>query len=295
MKECTYLGAIEVANQLGECILWQEQTHTLWWTDILSKKLFRFDPATQKLQTYEVPDRLASFGFTSDPSSLICAFANGLAYYRPESQAIEWIEQPELANKGQRFNDGRVDRQGRFWVGTMVENPELDETNEGAALYCLDGKNFTKKLTGLSISNSLCWSPEGDYLFFADSPTHTISRYPFEQVTARLGAAEAFAACPPFEPDGSTTDSEGMLWNALWGGSKVHRFSKNGEIDQTLDLEVSQPTCVCLGGPNLDVLFITTARVGLSDEELATQPLAGHVLMYQTPFSGLSECLFRRD
>jgi len=131
-------------------------------------------------------------------------------------------------------------------------------------------------------------------MYFADSKTKTIRKFPFETVTGSIGHKQVFAQTVPTEsPDGSIIDSEGCLWNAHWGGGRVVRYSPQGDVLAELALPVTQPTCLCFGGPDLDLLFVTTAKENLDDAALAQQPEAGHVFVYRTPFKGLPESRYR--
>lgn len=282
---------VETHNTLGECVLWNDQQQAIWWTDIHESRLHRYDLSQRHLTTYTLPDRLASFGFTEDDDWLICAFAGGFALYEPESQTADWIAQPEKAIAGNRFNDGRVDRQGRFWAGSMCESQPMEPTGN---LYCLAGRQVTKVRGDIYIANSICWSPDSRQFFLADSPRQAIQSYDFDPATGATQNPRTFATTtPPHEPDGSTIDADGCLWNAVWGGSKLVRYSSDGRADQELALPVSQPTCVAFGGAELNLLLVSTAKIGLSAEQLERQPDAGNLLIYQTPYRGLPESRFK--
>lgn len=297
MSEFTLLEVIPVGNILGECMLWDDLHQSAWWTDIHGRRLHRLQWPAKQLQVFELPTRLCAFGFIENDDRLVCAFAEGFAYYTPDTGALEWLVQPEAGFTGTRFNDGRVDRQGRFWSGTMVENtPATNAAGETVAgsLYCLAGGQVEKRLGDIRISNSLCWSPDATTVYFADSPTGVIRAFDFDAAAGRLGAGRDFVRVPAGgAPDGSVIDSEGCLWNAHWGGGRVVRYSPQGDVLAELELPVTQPTCLCFGGPDLDLLFVTTAKENLDAAALAAQPRAGHVFIYSTPYRGLPENRFR--
>lgn len=298
MAEIKLLQTIEVANTLGECILWNETQQAVWWTDIHNATLYCFEPHGAQLQRFTLPDRLGSFGFTDNDEQLICAFASGLALYNPVNGGIEWLAKPEEKHRGTRFNDGRVDRQGRFWAGTMVEGDARNERGEPVkgSLYCLSGNKCRHMLGDISIPNSLCWSLDGNTLYFADSPTQIINAFDMNTATGEIDNRRIFAQCDGAStPDGSVVDADGCLWNAQWGGSKVSRYSSGGKKTCEIALPVSQPTCMCFGGANMNWLFVTTARENLDASQLTTQPNAGHVFIYETPFKGVAEPRFELD
>lgn len=288
------LDTIPCQNTLGEGVQWNDRDQSIWWTDIQSAKIFSYSPASKHLREWSTPERVGCFAFCETDERLLVAFASGIAWLDLTSNDIEWIARPELALAGNRFNDGRVDRQGRFWVGSIVERRQDDD--QGAALYCLDQQmSVSCHLTGLGISNSLCWSPDSRQLYHADSPTHTIRVFDFDAQTGALANPEIFAKAPAgVEPDGACIDAEGHLWSAQWGAGCVVRYAPDGREVARLTLPFSQPTCVAFGGPQLEWLLITSARQGLSEAQLQAQPQAGNLMIYQTNICGLPECRFKR-
>lgn len=292
MTKLTLIDTVPCNNLLGESVQWNHQDECFWWTDILSAKLYRYQLSDKKLTNWDLPERLGCFTFAKNDVRILAAFASGFAWFDPESGAVEWIAKPEADVIGNRSNDGRCDRQGRFWMGTIVEQKNNPE--QSAALYCLD-HNFTvsKHFSGLMISNALCWSPDSRKLYHADSPTHSIRVYDFDVQTGELSNPEIFAHTEiGVEPDGACVDAEGFVWNAQWGGSRVVRYAPDGSKNLVLDMPVSQATCVAFGGSNLDLLAVTSARIGLSDEAIAQQPQAGNLFIFQTDCTGLAEHWF---
>jgi sugar lactone lactonase YvrE len=237
-----------------------------------------------------MPERVGSFGLTAGSERLITAFESGLAWYDPTDQSVTWLARPDFPYPAVRFNDGRVDRQGRFWSGTMVEG---DQPAVSAGLYSFDRRHGLRQhLEDVRISNSLCLSPDGRMLYFADSPTRTIRVFELEP-EGSLGPSRIFAQTPVgADPDGATIDADGCLWSAHWGAGCVVRYTPEGKIDRTLHVPASQPTCVCFAGPELDVLCVTTARVGISEVGLRGQPHAGDVFLYRVGVKGLPEAEF---
>lgn len=287
------IAIIKAANSLGEGITWSHETQTAWWTDIEGKLLYSFDWQSQELCQFPMPERLCSFGLTADERLLIGAFESGFALFNPEDGLTSSIIRPEGLTCGMRLNDGRVDRQGRFWAGAMVEQPFGART---ACLYSVGDGAIRKREGGISIANSICWSPDGSSFYFADTLERVIRRYSFDPDTGAISNPQEFARmAEPAFPDGAATDRQGYIWSAQWGGGSVVRYSPDGRIDRILELPVCQPTCVAFGGPDLDLLFVTSARIGLSPEALATQTGAGDVLVYNVGVQGLPENRFRLD
>lgn len=277
---------IPVGNALGECVLWDESGQTVWWTDIDGRTLYRLDWQNHGLQTFATPARLASFGFVKDRREIVAAFEQGVALFDPWTATVTGLVEPEGLKPGMRLNDGRVDPKGRFWVGSMVENRPGPAQ---ARLYCLEGGRLKTREQGLSISNSLCWSPDGRWCYFADSPNQIVWRYRYDPETCLLTERQEFAHTPGTAmPDGATVDAEGYVWCALWGGGAVARFAPDGRTDRILDMPVSQPSCVSFGGPGLDHLFVTSARCGLDEPQTG----AGDLFVYNMRVQGLPENRF---
>lgn len=290
------VDVIRVGNVLGEGIQWNALDGCVWWTDIPNRRIHRWSLARRSSEAFELPERAGSFAFIENADELLVAFESGFARHCPTSGRTHWMERPETGASGRRFNDGRADRQGRFWAGTMVENAAVAGPGS-ASLYCIDGRGaMSRHIDGIQVSNGLCFSPDSRHCYFADSPTRHILRFAFDAASGRLGAREVFVQAPAGGfPDGAAVDSDGCLWSAQWGGGQVIRYTPSGHIDQILPVPVRQPSCVAFGGPGLDLLFVTSAREGLSREALSEDPMAGHVFIYQTRHTGLAESRYRHQ
>lgn len=282
------IATIPVSNTLGEGVQWDVEGQALWWTDIQERRLFCCDWATRGLKTFVMPERVGAFGLLERGDAIIAAFESGIALCDLAGGAPQWLGRPDAALSGVRFNDGRVDRQGRFWAGTMVETePRAAIAN----LYCVDRRGALHRREGaITISNGLCWSPDSRRMYFADSPLRTICVYDFDADDGTISNRRPFAQTPQgAHPDGATIDADGYMWSAHWGAGKVVRYAPDGTVERAFDVPASQPTCVAFGGPDLDLLFVTSAREGLSADRLANEPGAGNVFVYKTGFKGLPE------
>lgn len=282
------IGQLPVSNVLGECVIWDHRTHTLWWTDILSNRIYCW-PFDGEISSYKTPERLCSFGFTTDSDWLICAFETGFALYQPKTSKLIWISKVEGDLPANRLNDGRVDRQGRFWSGSMRQHGN----GELGSLYKLENNNVSKVTSGITISNSLCWSPDSKTMYFADSSTHQVTSAEFNQETGLPQTFSPFVSLEPgSEPDGSCIDQDGFLWNAQWGGSRVVRYNKSGQAVFEVDVPCPHPTCCAFGGKDMNILFLTTAKVDLDPTQRAKFPAAGNIFMYKTPYYGIKEPIY---
>lgn len=287
MINCTLIKTLNVQNQLGEGISWHPQQQAAWWTDIHGGKLYRYDLAADKTEQWTMPERVGCFGFVKNSDDLIVAFESGIAFYNVHTEKTQWLGRPEEGRVGNRFNDGKVDPFGRFWAGGMVERPTTAEQVTG--VYSINSDmEITKQLDGFQISNGLCWNPDGTLMYHACSPTRKIFQYTVDQQTGQPSNKQLFAQTDTHcVPDGATVDAQGGLWSAQWGGAKVVRYTPDGKESFVLDVPFSEPTCVCFGGPKLDLLFVTSANLGGEANEQA-----GNMLIYQTNVTGIAPSFF---
>lgn len=285
------IETLRVKNELGEGVIWDAAGAAVWWTDIQGSTLYRYSPQDKKLEQWATPERLGSFALVANSDKLICGFASGFAYFNPVKGAIQWLSKIEQDNPGTRLNDGRADRQGRFWAGSMVE---VGEQGAGA-LYSVDHKlRVSSQISGLTISNGLCWSPDGKLMYHTDTPSRSIYRYDFDTVSGAISNQSLLVRTEKgCFPDGATVDAKGYIWSAQWGASRVVRYNPEGETDFILPLPVSQPTCVAFGGSDLNRLFVTSAYEGLDAEARATQPEAGNLFIFETDIKGIADPQFQ--
>jgi L-arabinonolactonase len=288
MSQFTPFGILQTRNIVGEGIVWNPKRRALWWTDIASSKLHRYDWDREALEVFDAPERIGSFAMVAGQERLLTAFASGIGMYDVTAGTVDWLARPEEIVPGIRFNDGRVDRRGRFWCGTMVEGPQ--RTADGC-LYSIGPAGMLRRhAQGIRIANGLCMSPDGTKLYFADSPTRMIYEYAMIEPDGLLGARRVFAQTPPgAAPDGAAVDVDGCVWSAHWGAGCVVRYTPDGRIDRTLAVPASQASCVCFGGPDLDILCVTSARENLDPAVLRAEPHAGAVFLYRLGVQGLPE------
>jgi len=285
------IDTLKTNNELGEGVIWDHNTAKVWWTDIQQRQLYRYDPQTKQLEQWQTPERVCCFAPVANRNELVVAFESGFAFYTPETEKLTWIKKLEQDNPGTRFNDGRTDRQGRLWSGTMTET---DDAPYKGSLYRLNcDLSVSKTIGDLSIPNSLCWSPDGTTMYHTDTPSRTIQRYPFDTVTGDLGRPSELIKTPEGAyPDGSIVDSQGFLWNAQWGASRVVRYAPDGQQDLVLELPTRQPTCLAFGGKDLNLLFVTSAYEGMDASTRAEDSEAGNLFVFETEFTGLIEQAF---
>lgn len=291
MRDVLPLDVIEVENTLGEGVQWNPQDQSVWWTDIQARRLYRLQWPSRELEIFETPERLCAFAFTDREDCIVAAFERGFALYDYRKGKKLWEKTILPANSGMRFNDGKMDRQGRFWAGTMVEDASPEPR---AGLYRLEAKGaVTQMADGIHISNGSCWSPDSRHFYFADTPRRNFYAYDFDPRRGELQNRRLLTRTLPNRyPDGATVDAEGYIWCAHWRGARVERYAPDGSSAGAIPVPVSQPTCAAFGGENMDLLFVTSARDSLAQWTLGREPLAGSLFVFHTPFRGLPEARF---
>lgn len=277
---------------LGECPLWDVTTECLYWVDIRRPAIRRLRYATGEVDTWTMPDLVGSIALVED-GRLLVALPSQIALFDPQNQAFSALVPSLPMPEGHRFNDGRCDARGRFWVGSMHN---ITRAPEGT-LFCLEGAGPLKPVQhGICIPNSLAFSPSGDTLYFADSLHYRIYAHPYAPETGRMGEPQLFAeSAPPAFPDGSAVDAEGFVWNAEFNGARLLRYAPDGSIDRVIKLPVARPTCCSFGGPDLDILYITSTSQNMTQDELRANPMAGALMALRPGVRGLPEPRFALD
>ena len=279
---------IECHNELGEGPIWHPIENRLYWLDILAGKIQRYDPRRKELQVFQVGQQISALGLRGS-NSFITAGEHGFAFWESELDVFHPICHPEEGKANARFNDGKVDRAGRFWAGTMTSN------DASSSLYRLDEDLSVKTMIhNVTISNGIGWSPDDKVMYYADTRRFTIYAYDFDLDGGEISNKRVFVRFSGKDgvPDGLTVDAAGYVWCALWGGWRVERYSPEGKRDRVIDVPVEQPSCCAFGGEDLNTLYITSAREGLSAERWTAQPQAGNLFMCQPGAQGIPEPKF---
>lgn len=276
---------------VGEGPIWDDQKQVLWWIDVLSSKLYAFDPRSESNQEWNVGQHVGTVVPWRD-HEVILALAHGLGSFHLETGQVTIFCDPESNLPGNRFNDGKCDPAGRLWAGTMA----YDSPESQGSLYCMDtDSRVSKVLGGIGISNGIIWSHNCETMYYIDSMSYAIKAWNFsvdlislENERTILRVEKEFGL-----PDGMTIDEEGMLWVAFYGGSKVCRIhSDSGEILQTIEMPVPATTACAFGDVGLDTLYITCASQGMSASELASEPRNGNLFSIKTGYKGVPSTRF---
>lgn len=277
------------ACTLGEGVLWDDAARVLWWVDIKGQAVFRLDPAGGKLDRWPVPEPVGFVFPRRDAPDLVAGLRSGLAVLDLSGRepAIEPLVDPEPTRPGNRVNDGFVDDAGRLWFGTM---DDAEETPTGW-LYVYDGATLRRTDGPYIVTNGPCIAPDGRTLYHTD----TVDRAVWAFDLAADGTLTGRRPFVRFEdpawghPDGMAADAEGGVWICHWDGGRITRFTPDGAVDRVIGMPVSRVTKCAFGGPDLQTLYVTTARIGRADE-----PGAGNLFRLDAGVRGLpaSRCSF---
>jgi sugar lactone lactonase YvrE len=278
---------VRTENLLGEGTVWCNRRRVLWWVDVLSAQVheWRASDGSHKIHTFPFR-RIGSLALRG-LGGLILATEQGLFSWDPSSGACDFLVAPAPMRSVHRLNDGRCDRAGRLWVGSMHDS---EFTPEGSLFRVDPELRVSQVIHNITVPNSIAFSPDDKTFYFADTRQYAIWAYDFDLIDGHLTNRRTFVTFEkPARPDGSCIDATGCLWNAAYAGGRLIRYTPSGKIDRVIELPVSHPTCCCLGGASLDMLFITSARFPLTGEQLLSEPLAGSILVLQPGVQGLPE------
>ena len=274
-------------SALGEGPIWDNERQILYWVDILGSSLNAYDPVRQENIVHDIGQNVGTVVPAKEPGKVMLAVYEGFARYDLDKQELTLLHNPEAHLPQNRFNDGKCDPAERFWAGTIAVNGR----GKHGSLYCLETDGHVRKVLGdIGISNGLGWSLDGTLMYFIDTNRSAVRAFDFDAATGKIKNGRDAIRVPKEMgfPDGMTIDAEGMLWIALWGGGQVCRWNpNNGELLQSVGCPVSQTTACAFGGKAKDILFITSASIGLSEEKLKKEPHAGGLFAVEAGCKGV--------
>jgi sugar lactone lactonase YvrE len=278
-------------DSLGECVLWCPRTRKVWWLDILKPCLQSFDPASTEHKVYPLPGPNVGCAALRASGGFVLALDNGLHAFDPDSGRLEFLFHPEPEPEENRYNDGRCDRRGRLWIGTM----DRDIRKPSGSFYRIGADRSVLKLfDGVSVPNSTAFSPDDRTLYFADTPRHTIWAFDFDIDAGTIANRRVFADLTARKglPDGSCVDAEGFLWNAEFAGHRIVRYAPDGRVDRIVEVPVRSPTCCCFGGDDLGTLYVTSSTHEHTDDERKAEPWSGNLLAIDVGVRGSPEAMY---
>jgi len=277
---------------LGEGAIWNYKTETLLWVDIEQGILNEFDPETAENRSFDMNQRIGTV-VPVDKGGVLVALEDGIYKFDLVEEKLEKVAHPEEGTEDIRYNDGKCDPGGRFWVGSMG----LDQKDGRAALYRIDADYRWKTMIDeVTISNGIVWSPDKTRMYYIDTPTQKVTGYDYDNETGKISNPEVTVTIPDSlgYPDGSTMDSEGMLWIAMWGGQAVTRWNpETGALLERIRVPALNVTSCAFGGKNLETLFITSAKAGMSEEQLEQFPQSGGLFKVKPGVKGMKASFFK--
>jgi sugar lactone lactonase YvrE len=286
-----YVAAKETSI-LGESPIWSVAEQAMYWVDIRNPMIYRLDPATGARKNWRVQTEIGSIGFAGD-GRLIAGTRMGFAYISLEDGAYEDLADPEGDGRmnAVRLNDGKVDRQGRFWCGGM-EDPGFGEV---ASLYRFDPDHSVHRMEGpVCIANAICWSPDDSVMYFADSLKRAVWAYDFDAAAGTIENRRVFVEFADDDgvPDGATVDSDGFVWIAHMRAGKVSRHDPTGKVEREIAFPAALTTCPAFGGPDMSTLYVTTASNRYEAADFEREPDAGSLFAVDTDVTGIPEPVF---
>jgi sugar lactone lactonase YvrE len=283
---------VEAGDILGEGVIWNPREQAVYWCDNLKSNIQRWDPSTGEHRVWDMPEEVGSIVFR-EAGGIVAGMKSGFAFIHDlDAPEIEYIVDPEPDMKGNRLNDGKCDRRGRYWCGSM----DAALTDPVAALYRFDPDLSCHKMDdGIICSNGIAWSPDDTVMYFSDTRGEALYAYDYDIETGSIDNRRVLIDTTEasFRIDGATVDAEGHYWCAEIHDWHVGKYDPEGNRVDRIRLPVRQPTMCTFGGPDLDVLYVTSATRFIEPGEAAAQPLAGSLFaVHGTGSRGIPEPFF---
>ncbi|GFM88320.1 gluconolactonase [Pseudomonas cichorii] len=286
----------DARNATGESPVWSVREQALYWVDIPAGRLYRWNAADNLTQSWKAPQMLACIAAHSK-GGWIAGMESGLFHLQPgegENLTSTLLAGVEHGQPGMRFNDGRCDRQGRFWAGTMLLDMAAGVSAGALYRYSAGQQQLNSQLQGYIVPNGLGFSPDGKTMYLSDSHPNVQKIWTFDYDTDSGTPYDRRLFVDmndyPGRPDGAAVDSDGCYWICANDAGLIHRFTPQGKLDRSVTVPVKKPTMCAFGGSGLDTLFITSIRPG---GDLSDQPLAGGVFAFRPGVTGLEEPIFQ--
>jgi L-arabinonolactonase len=280
---------VDCQTTLGEGPLWDVREQKIYWVDSTGRKIFRADADGKDVESWDVPSDIGSLALREDGGAVL-ALRTGVHTFDFTTGQAKLIVDPEPDHPTTRLNDGKVDRRGRYFFGSM----DIDENKAICKLYRLD-PDFSLHVMdqNIIVSNGPCFSPDDRTFYFADSRSGRISAYDYDVHAGTLSNKRTFTELSTGAPDGGTVDAEGFVWTSAIIAGELRRFSPNGVLDRVIPMPVKNVTSLNFGGANLDVIFCTSiAKMHLPDVP-NDGPLGGSLFaIYGAGIRGVAEPRF---
>jgi sugar lactone lactonase YvrE len=284
---------LEARCSLGEGPAWNAADSALYFVDVPGKRIHRWRPASGEHLTFGTPE-LVTAAIPRRSGGLLAVLGSRLAFFDRETGDFTPFVAPEAQLPQNRSNDAKCDSGGRLWYGTMQNNfaPDMSEapiTGSTGWLYRIDAGGAAERMDGpFGISNTFAWSPDDKTMYFGDTLENVIYAYDFDAHAGTIANRRIFARVEGMGfGDGSAIDADGFLWNARWDGGSVIRFAPDGTVDRVVKMSCRRVTSCAFGGVDLSTLYVTSVRYGLTEAELADEPLAGAIFAIDPGVKGV--------
>jgi sugar lactone lactonase YvrE len=283
---------LRIDATVGESPVWSVREQVLYWVDIVGQKLHRYHPDKGTNETFDLPQEVTCVALR-ERGGLVLTLRQNFAFYDPATGRLEMLMNPEQDKPKNRFNDGKVDRQGRFWAGSMND---VEWSAPSGSLYRLNPDDTLTWIEGdVACANGLGWSPDNRVFYFGESFRYAIFAYDFDALTGQISNRRLFASIDHSKgafPDGLTVDRDGCVWSVHNVLGQIVRHDPTGKVIAVIDMPVPQPTSVMFGGEKLDTLYITSSRQNMTEAQLAEAPLSGSLFAVRPGVVGLPEPYF---
>ena len=285
---------LDARVQLGEGSIWHPKESKLYWVDIEGKSLHVYDPELKVDRKLELGSRVGTI-VPVESGGVLVALQSGIHYLNTNTGELSLVNNPLRDTTNLRFNDGKCDPSGRFWVGTLA----LDSRKKGGVLYRMDkDKSVTVMLDSVGVSNGIVWTEDKKTMYYNDTPTGTIQGFDYDDKTGKISNRRVVVQIPKGGgwPDGMTIDADGNLWVALWGSGTVAKFDpRTGKLLQKIIVPAPNVSSCAFGGKNLETLYITSARVKLTEDTLKKYPMSGGLFSVKPGVRGVPAVFFKNN
>ncbi|MFK7749452.1 MAG: SMP-30/gluconolactonase/LRE family protein [Kordia sp.] len=286
--------AYEIPAKLGEGAFWDYNNGLLYWIDIIGETLNVYNPVNNTNKEIKMPAPIGTVVPSKAKDKVIVALNDGVYVVDIGTEKIEKLTDVEAENKGTRLNDGKCDPNGNLWVGSM----DYSQTNPGGNLYKVSQSGEVAKMLGnITISNGIVWSKDHKTMYYIDTPTGNIRAFDFDVTTSTISNERIVVTIPTTEgaPDGMAIDENDMLYVGLWNGNCIANYNpKTGKLIQKIKVPAHNVTACAFGGADLDILYITTSNLDMTDEEKAKYPLAGSLFKIKLDVKGVKSTFFKK-
>ncbi|AXG72421.1 L-arabinolactonase [Kordia sp. SMS9] len=293
-KELVAKLEYKIPAKLGEGAFWDYKNKVLYWVDIIGESLNIYDPKSKTNKEIKMPAPIGTVVPSEEKNKVIVALNDGVYVVDIATEEITKLTDVEAENTGTRLNDGKCDPNGNLWIGSM----DYSQTNPGGNLYKVNASgNVAKMLGNITISNGIVWSKDHKTMYYIDTPTTHIKAFDFDENTNTISNERIVVTIPKEEgsPDGMAIDENDLLYVGLWNGDCIANYNpKTGKLIQKIKVPAHNVTSCAFGGENLDILYITTSNLDMTEAETAKYPMAGSIFKIKLAAKGVHSDFFKK-